>query len=390
MQFFTFHFSLFTSFILLAVGCAAPPPPVPHFEAQTLDANVAIGYGLSIGDVDGDGRPDILLADKKQYVWYRNPGWQRFVLVDSLTARDNVALAARDIDGDGKVEVAVGAMWNPGETSDASQSGSVHYLARPTDPTQPWTPIQLPHEPTVHRMYWVRIGDAFHLLVAPLHGRGNQAGEGAGVLQIAYTRPTDSTQPWPSTVVDDAMHMTHNVEAVEAGGITDLYIAGKEGVRVATFQNGGWSAGAAPVPGMTYAAGEVRKGQFPNTPFLATIEPMHGTTVAVTFQEDPPRRIVLDSTFAEGHALAAADLLGIGRDQVVAGWRNPNAEGKVGIRLYVPDENGALWTMHVVDDNAMATEDLKVADLDGDGDLDIIAAGRATNNLVVYWNRTGD
>src|SRR5690606_1921055 len=90
----------------------------PHFEEQIIDDQVAIGYGLAIGDVDGDGKPDILMADKKQFVWYRTGDWKRFVMVDNLTASDNVCIAARDIDGDGKVEVAVGAQWNPSETSD--------------------------------------------------------------------------------------------------------------------------------------------------------------------------------------------------------------------------------------------------------------------------------
>ena len=34
----------------------------------------------------------------------------------------------------------------------------------------------------------------------------------------------------------------------------------------------------------------------------------------------------------------------------------------------------------------MATEDIQVADLNDDGKLDIIAAGRATNNLKIYFN----
>ena len=93
-------------------------PPQARFEAQILDNNIAIGYGLALGDVDGDGKPDILLADKKQFVWYRNGDWKRFVMIDSLTKNDNVCIAARDINGDGKVEVAVGAQWNPGEILD--------------------------------------------------------------------------------------------------------------------------------------------------------------------------------------------------------------------------------------------------------------------------------
>ena len=60
---------------------------------------------------------------------------------------------------------------------------------------------------------------------------------------------------------------------------------------------------------------------------------------------------------------------------------------KVGIRLYVPlDKEGKTWKQTVVDDNTMACEDLCLADLNGDGKLDIVAAGRATKNLKIYLN----
>ncbi len=42
--------------------------------------------------------------------------------------------------------------------------------------------------------------------------------------------------------------------------------------------------------------------------------------------------------------------------------------------------------MTLIDDNTMACEDLTVADLNGDGKLDIVAAGRATKNVKVYFN----
>ncbi len=32
----------------------------PRFRAETIDPEIKVGYGLAIGDVNGDGRPDIL------------------------------------------------------------------------------------------------------------------------------------------------------------------------------------------------------------------------------------------------------------------------------------------------------------------------------------------
>lgn len=126
---------------VLIVACAplatAADVPAPKFEQQEI-GKITIGYGLAIGDVDGDKKPDILLADKTQIAWYANPGkagepWKKHVIAEKLTPLDNVCIAARDIDGDGKVEVAVGAMWNPGETNDPEKSGAVFTSsARPT------------------------------------------------------------------------------------------------------------------------------------------------------------------------------------------------------------------------------------------------------------------
>jgi hypothetical protein len=378
----------------LFLGLISPAAPTPRFEAQTLDENVAIGYGLAIGDVDGDGKPDILLADKKQFVWYRNGDWKRFVMIENLTQHDNVCLAARDLDGDGKVEVAVGAQWNPGETSDDAKSGSVHYLIRPQDPTQRWEAVQLHHEPTVHRMRWAKSAEGTpYLVVLPLHGRGNKAGEGEGVKILAYKMPPNPRSPWTTVLLDDAMHLTHNLEVVEtkSPNRTELFIAGKEGVRlISNFSDKKQTGKAEKIPGVEKGAGEVRVGKLGgNQRFLATVEPMHGDAVAVYVLGKNPSRTVLDEQFKEGHGLATADFLGLGRDQVVAGWRNPNAQNKVGVKFYVPtDRTGTKWETHWVDENGMATEDLQVADLDGDGKPDIIAAGRATKNLKIYWNKS--
>ena len=367
----------------------AAQPPALKFRAVDVDTKIEIGYGLAIADVDGDGKPDILLADKKQFVWYRNPSWEKFVLAENLTKEDNVCIAAADIDGDGKCEIAVGAGWNPGDTVN---SGAVFYLIPPKDRTQKWEAVKLPHEPTVHRMKWLKnAAGKFDLVVVPLHGRGNKNGVGDGVKVLAYTMPADPRQEWRTTVIDDSMHMTHNLHPspIAKGAPPGFFLGGREGIaylsppkaRVPLISTNG-------PDGATAGVGELRTGSTPSgNLFIATVEPMHGNQLVV-YSDPTWKRTVLDEALADGHALACGDLLKTGSDQIVVGWRAMNRPGvKVGIKLFSPlDPAGASWTSTIIDDNTVACEDLVLADLNGDGRLDIIAAGRATKNVRIFWN----
>jgi hypothetical protein len=123
---------------------------------------------------------------------------------------------------------------------------------------------------------------------------------------------------------------------------------------------------------------------------VAAIEPFHGKSVVIyTPKNDADEawnRLVIDDSLNDGHAVACGDLAGIGRDQVVVGWRAMRGNSPVGIKLFTPNEAGDQWEVSIVDHNTMACEDLKLADLNGDGRLDIIAAGRKTKNVKVYWN----
>lgn len=98
---------LITLLVALALFGSAQAQPVvaPVFEAETIDEDVAIGYGLEIGDVDGDGDGDldVLLADKSEIVWYRNGDRRRFVIADNTMATEDLKVA--DLDGDGRLDV---------------------------------------------------------------------------------------------------------------------------------------------------------------------------------------------------------------------------------------------------------------------------------------------
>lgn len=395
-------------YLLLLPYLTIAQPKTPNFKIQVVDNQISIGYGLAIGDVDGDKKPDILMADQKDIVWYKNPGnrtgtWTRYVMASNLTPQDNVCIAARDLDGDGRVEVAVGAGWSPAETSDTTKSGAVFYLIRPQDPTQRWEPIRLPHEVTTHRMRWARVAkNSYQLIVVPLHGRYNKNGEGRGVRIWGYEFPKDPRGRWKQHLVDSTMHMTHNFEVWDQGFLprTALIVAGKEGTKVIGWKNKKWQRTDSLDNYFNgEGVGEIRlfdEG-------LAAVMPMHGNQLKIVkARHEPDHQIApqpdadTDSTYSpvktlltnmnQGHALVYGDFLNMDRDQIVVGWRNPNADKKVGLRLLIPQPNGS-WQETLLNESVMmACEDLQAADLDGDGDLDLIASGRATLNVLIYWN----
>lgn len=355
-------------------------PAEPKFRLQEID-KVSIGYGLAIADVDGDGKPDILLVDQHTVQWYQNPTWKKHVMAENLTKLDHVCIAARDIDGDGKAEVAIGAGWNPADTVN---SGAVFYLIPPADRTQKWEPVQLSHEPTVHRMQWVQVAPKrWDLLVQPLHGRGNKNAAGEGAKLLAYEKPADPKQPWRTVVVNDVGHITHNLEAVQwdQGEAQQVLTGSKEGIWLNSTSAGAWKKTQLTKDPI----GELRAGRLPSGPFIATVEPFHGTKSAIYTRDAAgawQRNQVLDG-FKEGHAVACADFLGTGSDQVMVGWRG----AEPGIRLLTPlDDAGKAWRTSVVTTKEIAVEDFKAADLDGDGKPDLIVAGRQTKNLLILWN----
>ncbi len=365
--------------------------PVPEFQWRAVKIDtIEIGYGLKMADVNGDKKTDIVLADKNTIQWYENPTWSKHVIARNLTKRDNVCIAARDIDGDGKCEIAVGGQWNFRETM---KDGAVFYLVPPADRTEPWTPIELHHEPSVHRMHWLKgTANEFRLVVKPLRGRGSRDGKGAGIRVLEYSKPSDASAEWKHDVVTEIMHLSHNFHLVnwDDDEEEEMIVAGQEGVWHFDKQDGQWIATQLTED----FAGEIRDGKLPNGKrFIVTIEPMHGTTSSVYSQPDKPGQLwdrvkVLDEALKDGHALACADFLGVGSDQIVVGWRAMNTPGVPGIKLFTPlDKNATKWRETRISSGEVAVEDIKVADLNGDGKPDIVAAARQTKNLVIFFNQ---
>ncbi|NOY00538.1 MAG: hypothetical protein GXP30_12495, partial [Verrucomicrobia bacterium] len=306
---------------------------------------------------------------------------------DRLDEQGAMSIEARDIDGDGKVEIVI---------CTRAPKARIYWLERPEDPTQLWKPVGLVSEPNQHRMRWAKGEDGRHYIISvPIHARV----KGEAVKVYAYPMPPDAQGKVERQLLIDNMSDMHDFSVVKGkkGQGEKLFFIGFEGVDLmGNSAEKFWRPdGVRRLPGMTEGLGEVDEGRTKNRSFLALGEPKHGTRVVVYPADDKGQygqgRQVLDDSLISCHALECEDVLGIGRDQVIAGWWGDEGVGNYGIRIYVPlNDEATEWKTISVDEGTMACQSLQIADMDGDGDLDLVAAGWTTKNLVIFWNRSGE
>jgi hypothetical protein len=390
---------LFVCAAAVADGQQAKPGSAIQFRAEQIAGDFGIGYAVTTGDVNGDGRTDVVAINATDLVWFEAPGWQKHVILTGVTPRDNVCLAVHDVDRDGRLDVALGASWQPTNTS---SGGTLHWVKQGA-PGAEWTLHSIAEEPTLHRIRWADVdGDGNReLVVGPLHGRGTKGPDwqGQGARILIFTPPANPARdPWPVEVADDTLHIVHNFLPVNMDDTKaeEILTASREGVtllqrarkstikadsRIKTDLTVSW---VRTLIGEG-APGEIKLGRVAGRRMLATVEPWHGKSVVI-YAEQPGiwARTVIESEITGGHALGWADFDGDGNDELAVGWRDQ----KPGVAIYTVDREGALKSKVMVDDGGMATEDLVVADLNGDKQPDIIASGRATRNVKIYWNET--
>src|SRR5437868_5420910 len=121
---------LFAAVALLFVPARAPAQPdvaFPKFRMQEIAKDLKIGYAVLLVDLNGDGKTDIVVVDKTRVVWYENPTWKMRVITEGKTALDNVCIDAYDIDGDGQLDLVLGAGWN---ISNTKTGGTLQWLKR--------------------------------------------------------------------------------------------------------------------------------------------------------------------------------------------------------------------------------------------------------------------
>jgi hypothetical protein len=388
-------------------GDTQTPVSFPRFRVQEIETGLKVGYAVLLVDLNGDGKKDIIVVDTTRVVWYENPTWKRRTIIQGQTKPDNVCIAAHDIDGDGQLDLVLGADWKPFNTKDG---GTLQWLKRGKSLDDPWTLVPIGTEPTVHRIRFADLdGDGkVKLIVGPLMGRNssqkNNWMDGEPVRLLAYSIPKDPVRDrWVPEVIDQSLHVVHNFAPIPGGTGkgSDILTASYEGVSLISRGGGKWTRlhvgeGNQANPKGNRGSSEIKQGKLKNgRRFIATIEPWHGHQVVVYTQPDNPAqtiwdRHVVDEKLKWGHAVWCADLDGDGDDELIIGVRDDlsnQPHERRGVRLYKAiDGKGTKWARHILEEGGVAVEDLAAADLNNDGRIHIVAVGRQTGNVRIYWN----
>ena len=394
---------ILASLILSASSTALPPrdgDPAP-WTRHTIDASSRGADGVRLGDLDGDGLPDIATAWEEggEIRACINPGPERSklpwpsVTVGLVPSPEDAVIV--DLDGDGAPDLvscaegmarAVSVHWNPGEPGALLEPAS-------------WATAPIPAAVGIQMWMWcvpMQV-DGEHGVDLVLGGKGE--GASIGWLEApADPRDLDSWRWHPIRPAGWVM----SILPVDLDGDCDLDLvcSDRKGPRRGVFwlerrdEDGGLSWAERPVGG---SDAEVMFLDLADLDGDGTAEILAGSLDqgVLVFRRDPggwgESVIPLGPGTGTGKAVAAGDLDGDGRSELVVSTEN--ADGKHGVIRLVRTGPGpdAPWSMLPISGTRDGSKyDLvRLIDLDGDGDLDVLTCEERDDLGVVWYENPG-
>jgi hypothetical protein len=108
--------------------------PALTFVRYDIDSSPfeQVTEGINVGDIDGDGRPDLVVGGDQYLLWYHNPDWAPNLIASGFKFAGGAMVVLRDMDGDGRLDVLTGRY----PITDSSQRQTVWYGNTPSG----WVP----------------------------------------------------------------------------------------------------------------------------------------------------------------------------------------------------------------------------------------------------------
>ena len=341
-----------------------------------LESKSEASAGLNLGDIDGDGDLDIVLAKGRHWplldVILRNDGKGRFTIESlSETADRTYSAALADIDGDGDLDIVV-SNDRPDKKLIYKNDGKGHYLPSGTFGNPNWSTRYI-------TMADVNGDNRPDILVAnrgsiPDNPTPSQVclNDGQGAFPVSFPLPTQSAT---SILAKD----------FDGDGFVDLFIPHRDGGQNLIFWNDGKAHFAKPAP-LAPARSSVRtsaSADFDGDGKLDIVFGDENEGVFFCLNEgnrtfSAPRRLV--RKVATPYAISVADLDKDGKTDVIVG--NVEFPGSI----FLNNSNGReirFNEMHWGDGKGTVYE-VATGDLDDDGWPDIAAARSDAPNAIWF------